>query len=185
MRRLVRRLVDVRHGTTAGAVIIAAGRGAITAEVFPFVGVDVVSLDSGIVLLDQTVVARNGRIEDVDLRSSVAVPAGAERIDGSGLFIMPGLLEEDLPADLASGITTVRNMWATTRFAVCGNASMDPTMIPQAVAWTWEAGAYVCPTLAVVKELTRQNSSAENATIVAETGGCWWTPCIAAMSPSC
>lgn len=269
------------------------GTGPVTAEVFAFVGVDVIPMDSGIVLVDRTVLVRNRRIELVDLRSEVAVPDGAKQIDGSGLFLMPGLAdmhvhlrEEDLPAYLASGITTVRNMWgheairdmreriaagilagptvystspgidgppakwpftqivetpaeaqatvdrlvgegwrmlkvyqdlrpevyaavvmAAERHGVSfmghvphrvglrevllsgqsslehlggydvalggargttGWLNMDPAKIPQVVTWTWEAGAYVCPTLAVVKLLTRRNSPAAEAAVVEE-----------------
>jgi imidazolonepropionase-like amidohydrolase len=263
----------------------------VRASVFAFVGVDVVPMDAEMVLIDRTVLIRDGRIDTVDLRSNVTVPAGAVEIDGSGLFLMPGLsdmhvhLEEgDLPAYLANGITTVRNMWghaavrdmreriaagelagpavysaspgidgppakwpvtqivetpaeaqATVarlvgegwpmlkvyqdlrpdvydavaaaarqhgiRFVghvphrvglravllsgqvslehlggydvalggargTAGWLNMDSAKIPDVVTWTWEAGAYVCPTLEVVKVLTRNNSSADNAAIV-------------------
>lgn len=250
-------------------------------------------MDSEITLIDQTVVVRDGRIETVDLRGNVAVPADAEPIDGTGLFLMPGLAdmhvhlhEEDLAVYLANGITTVRNMWghdavrdmrdriaagtlsgptvysaspgidgtppkwpftqivetpaeaqATVARLVgegwpmlkvyqdlrrdvydavvaaarqhgvpfvghvphrvglrevllSGQASlehlggydvvlggargtagwldMDPAKIPEVVTWTWEAGAYVCPTLVVVKALARANHSAADAEVVAE-----------------
>lgn len=265
----------------------------VRSPVFAFVGVDVVPMDSGIVLIDRTVVVRDRRIEIVDLRSDVTVPAGAEQVDGSGLFLMPGLAdmhvhleEDDLPAYLANGVTTVRNMWGhdavrdmRERIAagelagpsvysaspgidgtpakwpftqivetpaeaqetvarlvgegwpmlkvyqdlrpdvydavaaaarqhgirivghvphrvglrevlLAGQASlehlggydvalggtrgtagwlnMDPAKIPNVVTWTWEAGAYVCPTLEVVKALARRNHSAEEAAIVTE-----------------
>ena len=258
-----------------------------------FVGVDVVPMDSEILLMDQTVVVKDRRIVIVDLRSNVAVPQDAVQVDGTGLVLMPGLadmhvhiLEEDLTAYLAHGITTVRNMWghdavsdlddriradaiqgpviysaspgidgppakwpftqivetpaeATETVArlvdegwtmlkvyqdlradvyqavveaarvheipfighvphrvglrevlLSGQASlehlggydvalggargtsgwlqMNPERIPDAVMWTWESGAYVCPTLVVVKAITRNNSSAEDAAVVEE-----------------
>lgn len=265
----------------------------IASAVVAFVGVDVVPMDSEIVLIDQTVVVRDGRITTVDLRSNVTIPADAEQIDGSGLVLMPGLadmhvhLEQaDLPTYLANGITTVRNMWgheavrdmreriragalngptiystspgidgtppkwpftqivespaeaeATVArlvregwpmlkvyqdlrpdvydavVAAAGNhgvsfmghvphrvglrevllsgqhslehlggydvalggargtagwLNMDAAKIPEAVTWTWEAGAYVCPTMVVVKAMTRRNNSAADAAVVEE-----------------
>jgi len=247
-----------------------------------FVGVDVVPMDSEILLIDQTVIVRSRRIETVGLRADVAVPEGAERFDGSGLVLMPGLvdmhvhlLEQDLPAYIAHGITSVRNMWgydairdmrarvasgalagptiystspgidgtppkwpftqivetpaeaeatvsrlvaegwtmlkvyqdlradvyeavvATARdhgvsfmghvphrvglrqALLSGQASLehlggydvelggargaagwvniDPTKIPDVVTWTWEAGAYVCPTLEIMKAIAESN----------------------------
>ncbi|HZD52625.1 MAG TPA: amidohydrolase family protein [Woeseiaceae bacterium] len=263
----------------------------VTAPVIAFVGVDVVPMDSEILLIDQTVVVEDGRIATLGLRGDVAIPADAERIDGAGRFLMPGLAdmhvhlhEEDLPVYLANGITTVRNMWghdairdmarriaagtlagptvystspgidgppakwpftqivetpaegqatvdrlvgegwtmlkvyqdlrldvydavvaAATKRGVpfmghvphrvglrhvlqSGQASlehlggydvvlggdrgtmgwlnMDESRIPDVVTWTWEAGAYVCPTMVVVKALTRENASADQAAIV-------------------
>lgn len=86
--------------------------------VMAFVGVDVVPMDSEILLIDRTVVVRDRRIESIGLRADVAVPADATELDGSGLVLMPGLAdmhvhldEQDLPRYLAAGITTVRNMW--------------------------------------------------------------------------
>lgn len=262
-----------------------------TSAVFAFVGVDVVPMDSEILLVDQTVVVRNRRIESVGLRSDIGVPEDAERIDAAGLVLMPGLAdmhvhlqETDLARYLASGITTVRNMWGhsavrnmTQRIAagalegpvvystspgidgppaqwpvtqivespaeaeetvarlvgdgwtmlkvyqdlraevfaavveaarrhgvpfmghvphrvglrealLYGQASlehlggydvalggargtpgwlnMDSSRVAEVVTWTWEAGAYVCPTLVVVKAITRANSSAADAAVV-------------------
>jgi imidazolonepropionase-like amidohydrolase len=256
-----------------------------------FVGVDVLPMDSEILLVDQTVVVKDRRIQTVDLRGNVALPQDVVQVDGTGLVLMPGLadmhvhlLEEDLPAYLAYGITTVRNMWghaavsdmdalirngalrgpfiystspgidgppakwpvtqlvespaeATATVArlvgegwtmlkvyqdlrpdvyqavveaarahdvpfvghvphrvglrevlLSGQASlehlggydvalggargtagwlqMDAGKIPEAVTWTWESGAYVCPTLAVFKEIAA-TSSAEDASVIA------------------
>jgi imidazolonepropionase-like amidohydrolase len=262
-----------------------------TSTVFAFVGVDVVPMDTEILLVDQTVIVRDRRIAEVGLRGDIAVPVDAEQIDGAGLVLMPGLAdmhvhlhEADLNRYLAYGITTVRNMWghsavrsmmqriaagtlqgpvvystspgidgppakwpvtqivespaeaeetvarlvgdgwrmlkvyqdlraevfaavveAARRHGVpfmghvphrvglreallSGQASlehlggydvalggargtsgwlnMDASMIAEVVVWTWEAGAYVCPTLVVVKAITRANSSPADAAIV-------------------
>jgi imidazolonepropionase-like amidohydrolase len=77
-----------------------------------------------IVLNNQTVVVRNGRIAAVGPASSVNVPQGATRIDGRGKFLMPGLAEMHghIPGQnmqfaervsflyVAGGVTTVRGM---------------------------------------------------------------------------
>lgn len=256
-----------------------------------FVGVDVVPMDSEILLIDQTVIVRDHRITRVGLRGNVAVPDDAEQVDGAGLVLMPGLAdmhvhlhEEDLPVYLANGITTVRNMWgydairdmaerisagtlagptiystspgidgppakwdytqivetpaeayatvdrlvadgwtmlkvyqdlrldvydavasAAKRHGVpfmghvphrvglrhvlaSGQASlehlggydvalggaratagwlnMDSSKIPEVVTWTWEAGAYVCPTMVIVKQITRDNASGADVATV-------------------
>jgi imidazolonepropionase-like amidohydrolase len=83
-----------------------------------FIGVDVVPMDSELLLVNQTVLVRGRRIEAVGLRGDIVVPGDAAEIDGTGLVLMPGLTdmhvhldEADLPAYLAAGITSVRNMW--------------------------------------------------------------------------
>lgn len=82
------------------------------------VGVHVVTMESETVLDDQTVIVRDGRIVELGPRASIAVPAGAEQIDGSGRWLIPGLIDShvhlrrgDLAAYRQAGITTVRNMW--------------------------------------------------------------------------
>lgn len=84
-----------------------------------FVGVTTVPMDSPHVLHDQVVLVRGTRIAQVWPRKSTHIPAAARRIDGSGLFLMPGLAdmhvhlmqgETYFPLFLANGVTTVRNM---------------------------------------------------------------------------
>ena len=65
-----------------------------------------------------TVVVDRGRIVAIGPAASTAIPAGAFVVDGSGRTLMPGLIDAhvhlrraDIPAYLASGILTVRNMW--------------------------------------------------------------------------
>ncbi len=265
----------------------------VTSAVVAFVGVDVVPMDSEILLIDQTVVVRDRRITSVGLSSDIAIPEDAEQIDGRGLVLMPGLAdmhvhltEEDLPEYLASGITTVRNMWGhgsvrdvSERIATgelqgprvystspgidgppakwpvtqivetpaaaqetvarlvgdgwqmlklyqdlrpdvysavvqaasehgvpfmghvphrvglrdallagqsslehlggydmelggargtAGWLNMNPAGISNVVTWTWEAGAFVCPTLVVVKAIAQQNHSSGDATVIVE-----------------
>lgn len=60
------------------------------AGVFAIVGARIVTV-SGATIESGTVVLRNGKIESVG--ASVAVPAGAEKIDGKGLTVYPGMID--------------------------------------------------------------------------------------------
>ncbi|WP_460588450.1 amidohydrolase family protein [Haliea atlantica] len=81
--------------------------------------VDVISMVQGAppVLRDQTVVIAGGRIQAVEASASPTPVKGAQRIDGRGRYLLPGLVdmhvhvwdEAELPAYLAYGVTTVRN----------------------------------------------------------------------------
>ena len=103
-----------------------ANSGAELEDVYAFVNVHVVPMDSERVLENQTVIVRDGRIVEVGAASSVEVPEGAVEIDGEGKYLMPGLAEmhghippPNQPASyienvlymyVANGITTVRGM---------------------------------------------------------------------------
>src|SRR5690349_6308061 len=60
---------------------------------YAFVDVSVLPMDRDRVLAGQTVVVRDGRIVALGPRASVKVPTDAQRIDGNGKFLMPGLAE--------------------------------------------------------------------------------------------
>ncbi len=86
-----------------------------------FEHVSVLPMDRDVVIADQTVVVRDGRIITIGPASAVAVPPDAQRIDGRGRFLMPGLAdmhvhvwdENDLFLFVANGVTTVRNMFGS------------------------------------------------------------------------
>ncbi len=66
---------------------------------------------------DQTVVINKERITAVGRSSTVVVPNGAQRIDGSGKTLLPGLFDMHVHAQpldgflhIASGVTSVRDM---------------------------------------------------------------------------
>ena len=96
------------------------------AGTFAFVDVSVLPMDRDRVLAGQTVVVRDGRITALGPSASVRVPADAQRIDGRGKFLMPGLAEmhahvlgpaqpQELNRDImflyvANGVTTIRAM---------------------------------------------------------------------------
>jgi imidazolonepropionase-like amidohydrolase len=83
-------------------------------------------MDRDRVIAGQTVIVRDGRIAELGPVASVRVPADAQRIDGRGKFLMPGLAEmhahvlgPQQPAELnrdimflyvANGVTTIRAM---------------------------------------------------------------------------
>jgi hypothetical protein len=83
-----------------------------------FVDVSVVAMDVERVLPHQTVIVRADRITNIGLSSGTQIPRGAVRINGRGMFLMPGLADMhahpetllDLVTYLASGVTTVRAM---------------------------------------------------------------------------
>jgi cytosine/adenosine deaminase-related metal-dependent hydrolase len=76
-------------------------------------------MDAERVLEHQTVLVRDCRIEAVRPVADVVVPDDAERIDGRGRYLMPGLADMHVHYNepgfgalfLANGVTTVRNMW--------------------------------------------------------------------------
>lgn len=86
--------------------------------------VSIVDVQAGKVLPDQTVVWQRSRIMATGSSKSLAVPAKAQRVDGTGRFVMPGLWdmhvhvgtpeaaadELTLPMFIANGVTSVRDM---------------------------------------------------------------------------
>ena len=88
---------------------------------FAFVGVDLLPMDRPLVLRDQTVVVRGGRIEAVGPRSGTPVPKGARLIEGRGHYLVPGLSDVHVHLEhfetpaylqlfLVYGVTSVRSM---------------------------------------------------------------------------
>lgn len=80
--------------------------------------VAVLTMDQPGLLEHQTVIATDRRVVTIGPAASTPVPAGARIVDGRGRTLMPGLIDAhvhlraaDVPAYLASGILTVRNMW--------------------------------------------------------------------------
>lgn len=121
-------VLSIAH-RSAGIVVIAflaAGPASAQAPAqgtYAFTNVNVIPMDTERLLANQTVVVANGRIAVVAPAESANVPASAERIDGSGKFLLPGISEmhghipvtraeaEDvLFLYVAAGATTVRGM---------------------------------------------------------------------------
>jgi cytosine/adenosine deaminase-related metal-dependent hydrolase len=81
-----------------------------------FVGVNVVTMD-GPPRLGQTVIVRDAHVEAISAVADIEVPADAQIVYGRGRWLVPGLVdmhvhirEVDLPAYVANGITTVRDL---------------------------------------------------------------------------
>ena len=75
---------------------------------FAITGVNLVSMERDDVRPDQTVVVRDGRVAEVGATARVRVPADAERIDGAGRWLMPGLAE--MHAHIPPGQATLEDM---------------------------------------------------------------------------
>ena len=88
---------------------------------------------------DQTVIVRGARIMAVGPAATTAVPADAERVDGRGRTLLPGLFDMHMHAnpsdgllDVASGVTCGRDM---------GNDAADL----KRMTTQWDSGAAVGP----------------------------------------
>lgn len=89
-----------------------------------FVNVNVVPMDRERILENRTVLIRDGIIEKIGDGGQVDVPEDAVVIDGTGKYLMPGLVDmhvhvkekNDALLFVANGVTTVRDMWGTTGF---------------------------------------------------------------------
>jgi len=96
-----------------------------TVDAVAFVDVTVIPMDSERVLTGHTVLVEDGRISAVGPSGDIDIPEGAERLDATGRFLMPGLAEmhghipgsdyrsyaEDiLFLYVSNGVTTVRGM---------------------------------------------------------------------------
>jgi imidazolonepropionase-like amidohydrolase len=88
-----------------------------------FVNVNVVPMNKPEVLANQTVVISDDHIADICEAASTSLADGALRIDGKNGYLLPGLADMhvhqwgqgDLLLFLANGVTTIRNMWGTSR----------------------------------------------------------------------
>lgn len=96
-----------------------------------FLNVNVIPMDQERILRNQTVVVRNGLITEIGDAKKVKVPRDAQRIDGIGKFLIPGLTdmhvhlmsdedgfsdalaEDEFKVMVAHGVTTIRLMNGT------------------------------------------------------------------------
>jgi imidazolonepropionase-like amidohydrolase len=112
---------------------IAIGQSSSTspaAKVVAYVNVNVIPMDRQRVLRNQTVIVRDNTITTIGDSKQVKVPAGAQSIDGTGKFLIPGLMdmhvhlfsddefpdslaEDEFKVMMAYGVTTIRLMIGT------------------------------------------------------------------------
>jgi hypothetical protein len=86
--------------------------------VIAFVDVTLVPMDRERLVPHQTVLVRGTRIAEIGPVPQLHLPSEAQRIDGRGKFLMPGLADMhshperllDLTAYVANGVTTLRTM---------------------------------------------------------------------------
>jgi imidazolonepropionase-like amidohydrolase len=92
------------------------------AALVAFENVNLVPMDSERVVENQTVIVRDGLIEEIENSDQASIPEGAMVIDGRGQYLMPGLVdmhvhiefENDILFMVANGVTSVRNLWGNT-----------------------------------------------------------------------
>ena len=99
----------------AASCVTREAGGSEAERVVAVVDVTVIPMDSARHLLHQTVVIRDGLIAELGPATTVRVPAGAQLINGAGLYLMPGLIDAHVhlrdPSELLSyvahGVTGV------------------------------------------------------------------------------
>ena len=117
--------------------------------VVAFVDVNVIPMDRERVLAGQTVIVRDGRIASIEPAARARIPAGAQRVDGRGKYLLPGLAEmhahipgaqapEQVIRDIftlyvANGVTTIRGMLGapnqlTLRAKTASGEMLGPTI---------------------------------------------------------
>src|SRR5262245_50300763 len=141
-----------------------------------FVNVNVIPMDRERVLQRQTVVVRNGVITEIGDAKRIKLPSGAQRIDGTGKFLIPGLMdmhvhlfsddefpdalaEDELKIMIAYGVTTIRLMTGTPEQLVLRTKSSNgeivaPTIFAASPQFTGRksTNAYVVTTEAEARE---------------------------------
>lgn len=102
-----------------------------SAQTTAFVGVNVIPMDRERVIANQTVIVKNGVIAEIGDAKKVKVPKDAVRVDGTGKYLIPGLVDmhthllsdgdeypdsiapDELRIMVANGVTTIRFMIGT------------------------------------------------------------------------
>src|SRR5215207_4175273 len=125
------------------ALIFAALAASVSAQTVAFTNVSVIPMDRERVLAKQTVVIKNGLIAEFGDAKKVKLPKDAVRIDGTGKYLVPGLVDMDthllsdsdefpdsigpheLRVMVANGVTTVRFMIGTPELLVLRSRSAN------------------------------------------------------------
>src|ERR1043166_4337889 len=102
------------------ALLFAAAT--LEARPIAFTNVNIVPMTGDAVLRKQVVIVDGAKIAAVGPEETTAVPADAQRIDGEGGYLVPGLIDlhvhlsqpDDLALFAANGVTTVLNLSGDT-----------------------------------------------------------------------
>ncbi len=92
---------------------------ALTAGDLAFVNVNVVDVDGGVVVPEQTVVIAGDRIVSISPTSEIRLSEDVKAVNARGRYLAPGIMDmhthpvidDDLTLALAHGVTTMRVMW--------------------------------------------------------------------------
>jgi hypothetical protein len=114
------------HRAWLTGLLLACGVASAAPEVLAIEGITVVDVDHGVHLGPRTILIVERRIAALDAPGSVAIPDGATRVDGRGLFLVPGFTDAHVhlfnnasgrppndwafPLFVAHGVTRVRDM---------------------------------------------------------------------------
>jgi imidazolonepropionase-like amidohydrolase len=111
-----------------------------TPQDYAFTDVSVIDVANGTTIPHQTVTIHKNRITEVGPFGKVDIPPDATKIEGRGLYLMPGLVDmhvhvqsaQDLALFVANGVTTVRNMRGSPihlafREMISGGRLLGPT----------------------------------------------------------
>ena len=92
-------------------------------RVTAFVNVNLIPMTEEKIIENQTVIVKGKRILEIGSSTEVVIPEKAHIIDGTGCYLMPGLVDmhahirekwtRPLKLFLANGVTAIRNMDAT------------------------------------------------------------------------
>lgn len=148
----------------------ASGSAQTRTSAVAFVNVNVIPMDRERVFRNQTVIVRDGVIAEIGDASRIKIPIGAQRIDGAGKFLIPGLsdmhvhlfsddefpdafAEDEFKIMIAHGVTTIRLMTGTPEQLVlrkksAGNEILAPTIYASSPQFTGRksTNAYVVTT---------------------------------------
>jgi imidazolonepropionase-like amidohydrolase len=162
------------------ASALAQTRTSLSATV-AFVNVNVIPMDKERVLQNQTVIVRNGLITEIGDARQIRIPTGAQRIDGKGRFLIPGLsdmhvhlftddefpdalAEDEFKIMIAYGVTTIRLMTGTPEQLILRSKSarediLAPTIYAASPQFTGRksSNAYVVTTEEEAREAVRQS----------------------------
>lgn len=113
-------IISISRASILAVLVCAFSISAVHAQdkAFAIVGVNVVPMDVERILENQIVVVDDGVIQSVSDTAATTLPDDLPQIDGSGLFLMPGLAdlhvhlrnEDELINYLAWGVTTVMHL---------------------------------------------------------------------------